>query len=97
RQRTWRPREYQAACARPDAEVSGTPGQGDYSGDRSEAIRGASMKERGILFTPENYDKSERGVKTQTRRIVKWPSWMQYSDKLVASMQKPYTGMAWYR
>lgn len=29
------------------------------------------MKERGILFTPENYTKSEQGSKTQTRRIMK--------------------------
>lgn len=29
------------------------------------------MKERGILFTPENYDKTAAGVKTMTRRIVK--------------------------
>jgi len=28
------------------------------------------MKERGILFTPENYTKTERGVKTQTRRLL---------------------------
>lgn len=28
------------------------------------------MKERGLLFTPENYTKSENGSKTQTRRIV---------------------------
>jgi hypothetical protein len=28
------------------------------------------IKERGILFTPENYGKSERGEKTQTRRII---------------------------
>ncbi len=29
------------------------------------------MKERGILFTPENYAKCVAGTKTQTRRIVK--------------------------
>lgn len=27
------------------------------------------MKERGLLFTPENYGKTERGEKTQTRRM----------------------------
>ena len=30
------------------------------------------MKETGLLFTPENYDKVARGEKTQTRRILKW-------------------------
>ena len=29
------------------------------------------MKETGILFTPENYDKTASGVKTQTRRVIK--------------------------
>lgn len=29
------------------------------------------MKSTGLLFTPENYTKSENGSKTQTRRIVK--------------------------
>lgn len=29
------------------------------------------MKDTGILFTPENYGKTERGEKVQTRRIIK--------------------------
>ena len=29
------------------------------------------MKETGLLFTPENYDKTERGVKTMTRRVIR--------------------------
>lgn len=29
------------------------------------------MKERGILFTPENYRKSDEGLKTRTRRIMR--------------------------
>jgi|CXWL01.1.fsa_nt_gi hypothetical protein len=34
------------------------------------------MNERGILMTPENYTLCENGTKTQTRRIVQWPTWV---------------------
>lgn len=33
------------------------------------------MKERGILFTPENYAKCASGAKTQTRRIIRPDEW----------------------
>lgn len=29
------------------------------------------MKTTGLLFTPGNYDKTERGIKTMTRRVIK--------------------------
>jgi hypothetical protein len=40
------------------------------------------MNERGMLFTPENYTKTEQNLKTQTRRIVRWPTWTSEDDVL---------------
>lgn len=37
----------------------------------------AMVKERPILFTPENAQKCHVGTKTQTRRIIKLPRWAQ--------------------
>lgn len=54
------------------------------------------MKETGLLMTPENYGKTERGDKTHTRRIVQWSTWITEDDKLKLSLQRPVTGLAWY-
>jgi hypothetical protein len=52
------------------ASLVGDRGAGG-GGSGNNLLGDRSMKERGILFTPENYTKVEDGVKTQTRRIVK--------------------------
>lgn len=54
------------------------------------------MKERPILFTPENAQKVHFGTKTQTRLIVRWPLWVTHDDKLKLSLQSPATGLAYY-
>ena len=54
------------------------------------------MKERGILFTPQNYAKCAAGSKTQTRRIVQWPDWVSEDDKIALALQRPCTGLAYY-
>lgn len=54
------------------------------------------MRERPILMTPENAQKCCRGVKTQTRRVVRVPSWASDEDQLKLAMQRPATGIAYY-
>ena len=54
------------------------------------------MKERPILMTPENAQKCHDGTKTQTRRIIRVPSWASDDDMLKLSIQRPATGIAYY-
>lgn len=54
------------------------------------------MRERPILMTPENAQKCHEGTKTQTRRIIRVPSWASDDDMLKLSIQRPATGIAYY-
>lgn len=55
------------------------------------------MKERQILMTPGNAQKCHDGTKTQTRRIVSVPSWASDDDMLKLAIQRPATGIAYYK
>ena len=55
-----------------------------------------TMKERPILFNGTNVRRLLDGRKTMTRRVVRWPPWVDDEDRLKLSIQNPATGLAFY-
>jgi hypothetical protein len=53
------------------------------------------MKERPIIFTPENAQKIHEGTKTQTRRIIRWPDWAN-PEECAGLLRSSPTGIAFY-